>query len=353
MSPGRRLWVLVPGDIHTLTGGYRYDRRILAELPRLGWQVEHRALDAGFPEPSPAALERTGRLLDAIPAGEPVVIDGLAFGAMPELAEAHGGRLRLAALIHHPLAEESGLGTERAKRLRAGETRALAQVRLALVTSRATARLLGEYGVPPECVRVAEPGTDPAPRAPGSDGGVLRLLCVGSLTHRKGHDVLLQALAPLRGLPWRLTCVGSLDRDPAWAAAVIQQRDALGLKDQVQITGPLDEAALARHYQGADLFLLATRFEGYGMVFAEALAHGLPILATVTGAAPDTVPPGAGILVPPGDPTALGRAARRVLEQPALRRRLAAGALAAGQRLPTWRDSARAFSAALEGLTHG
>ncbi len=322
----------------------------------LGWRVEYRTLDTSFPSPTPAGREQARQVLAAIPNGGLVLMDGLAFGVLPELAEAEGQRLRLVALVHHPLALESGLSPERAAALRDAEARALAQARLIMVTSRFTATLLAGWeglGVPLGRLRVVEPGTDPAPFAQGSRSGPLRLLCVATLTPRKGHDLLLQALAGLRDRPWHLDCVGSLDRNPAWAEDLIRLRGDLRLAGRVSLLGSLDDEELERRYRAADLFVLPSRFEGYGMVFAEALARGLPILAARAGAVGDTVPAEAGLLVPPDDSLALGLALRRLMDDPALRRRLATGARAAGLRLPTWHQAVAGFAAALEGALHG
>lgn len=343
----RRLWALIPGDLDTPTGGYRYDRRILAGLAGLGWRVEPCPLDSSFPEPTPAAQSQARQILAAIPDGGLVLVDGLAFGALPELAEAEGRRLRLVALVHHPLALETGLSPERAAALRNAEVRALAQARLILVTSRFTATLLAGWGVPWARLKVVEPGTDPAPAAQGARSGPLRLLCVASLTPRKGHDLLLCALAGLRDWSWHLDCVGSLDRDPAWAQGLFRLRDRLGLAGRVSLLGALADEELACRYGAAVLFVLPSRFEGYGMVFAEALARGLPILASYAGAIGETVPPEAGLLVSPNDPAALGQALLRLMADQALRRRLAEGARAAGSRLPSWQDAVAAFAAAL------
>ncbi len=344
----RRLWALIPGDLDTPTGGYRYDRRILAGLAGLGWRVEPCPLDASFPAPTSVARSQARQILAAIPDGGLVLVDGLAFGALPELAETEGRRLRLVALVHHPLASETGLSPERAAGLRNAEARALARARLILVTSRFTATLLAGWGVPWARLKVVEPGTDPAPSAQGSRSGPLRLLCVASLTPRKGHDLLLNALAGLRDWSLHLDCVGSLDRDPVWAEGLIRLRDGRGLAGRVSILGALADEELACRYGAADLFVLPSRFEGYGMVFAEALARGLPILACHAGAVRETVPPEAGLLVPPNDSAALGQALRSLMADPVLRRRLAKGARAAGSRLPTWQDAVAAFAAALE-----
>lgn len=351
-QPPETVWFLVPGDLDTPTGGYVYDRRIIAGLRGLGVPVEHRPLDARFPHPPPSALAEADALLGQIPEDTLAVVDGLAFGAMPGPAARHGRRLRLVALVHHPLAEETGLPPGLAERFRASERAALRWATGIVVTSPATASLLDGYGVQAGRVAVVAPGTDPRPAATGAVNGWLNLLCVGSITHRKGYDVLLRALATLRGHTWRLDCVGSLDRDPAEAERLRLLRDALGLRSQVYFTGALDAAALAERYRAADLFVLATRFEGYGMVFAEALAHGLPIVSTTAGAVPDTVPAAAGILVHPEDPQALASALMRLMSDATLRRRIAAHARAAGQALPDWGHAARSFARVLEQFRH-
>ena len=200
---------------------------------------------------------------------------------------------------------------------------------------------------------MVEPGTDPAPVALGSPDVVPRLLSVGALVPRKGHDVLLRALADVSDLAWRFDCVGCTNRDPNWSGTLLRLRDALGLRERVSFSGVLSRRELDRRYAEADLFVLASRFEGYGMVLAEALARGLPILAARSGAVPETVPPGAGVLVQPDDPAALAEALRVLLTDAGLRRRLAAGSRAAGLRLPTWPQAVAAFAAACEEVLHG
>lgn len=353
-----RLHLLLPGTPEALTGGTRYDVRIAEGLRGLGWDVDLLSLDAGFPMPSASALAAAEAVLAGLPDGALTVVDGLAFGAMPELAARQAERLRLVALVHHPLALETGLDAAAAARLQAAETDALSYARRVVVTSARTGRLLADYGVPAGRVRVVEPGTDPAPPARGSvsagegaaPGGPIRLLCVGSVTPRKGYDVLLAALGGLGHLDWRLDCVGSLTRDPATAAALRERIHTLGLDGRVRLLGEVDAAALAGCYARADLFVLASRFEGYGMAFAEALARGLPVLGTTGGAVVDTVPADAGLLVAPGSVDALRRALARLLTEPELRGRLAAGATRARARLPDWPTAAARFAEAVAGV---
>ena len=347
--PARRtLHVVVPGPLDTPTGGYRYDRRIVRGLRATGRRTLVHELDGAFPNPSSAELEAADEALDALADGALACIDGLALGAMPAVAERHAGRLDLVALVHHPLMHETGLSPEAVERHRREEARALAAVARIVVTSPATRDGLAELDVDPARVAVVRPGTDEAPVATGSDDGVPALLCVATLTPRKDHATLLEALARVAHRPWRLTCVGSDEADPATAEAVRERVRALGLGDRVRLLGALDEAALAAHRASSDLFVLASRYEGYGMVFDEAIASALPIVATVGGAIADTVPAEAALLVPAGDVDALAGALDTVLGDERTRQRLREGALAARARLRRWDEAVAEFDAALE-----
>jgi glycosyltransferase involved in cell wall biosynthesis len=342
------LELLLPGDPRTRTGGYLYDRRVAAGLSVLGWQVRMHRLDDAFPHPARASLEHAEQILAALPPGALTLVDGLAASAMPEVLMRHAPRLRLVALVHHPLALETGLAAETAAALARSERRALAAVRQVIATSTHTAGLLArDYAVPAALLAVVEPGTDPAPPATGSDGPEVVLLCVATLTPRKGHVLLLDALADVPASSWRLVCVGSTRRDPATTAAVRERLQALGLDHRVTLAGEVDDATLAARYHHADAFVLPTALEGYGMALAEALARGLPVVATRAGAVPDTVGEEAALLVPPNDRGALTTALTRIVAEPALRTRLAAAARRRAAVLPTWAGASACMAAVL------
>ena len=358
------LVLIVPGHLDTLTGGYGYDRSIVAGLRDLGWSVTVRELDGSFPFPTPAALNHAARVLEAIDSDATVLIDGLALGAMAVQAEREATRLRLVALVHHPLAAETGLERAAADAFEASERRALAAVRHVVVTSQATATALARapYNIAQERIAVIEPGTDRAPLARGSAGGsgpgpqTVHLLCVASLVPRKGHDVLFRALATMAVRDWRLSCVGSLDRDPLTVERLRDQLRADGLTDRVLLAGEMGGADLAAMYDATDVFVLPTLYEGYGMAVAEALARGIPVVGTPTGAIADLVGAGdvgpsqaAGLLVPPGDAAALAAALSRLVGDRELRLKLAAGARRVRDRLPTWTDAAPLMARVLRG----
>ena len=337
----------VPGDLDTPTGGYAYDKRMIAELAALGWRPQVLDLGEGFPHPSALTRASARAMLNDVPKGRAIVIDGLAFGVMPDEAQALSQTHPLIAMVHHPLALESGVTADEAKVLHAGEKKALSFTHAVVVNSQTTANALADYGVPIERITVARPGTDRVAIVHRHHEGPVALLTVGSLVPRKGYDVLIEALATLIDLPWHLTIVGDA-RNPATASQVRMLIDQYKLRSRTSLLGAVSAPRLAELYPLSDLFVLPSRYEGFGMAYAEAIAHGLPVIGTTAGAIPETVPETAGMLVPPGDAAALAAALRRLIESPSERAQFAEGARLAAQHLPTWAESAKLFSDAIE-----
>lgn len=342
--------LLVAGDPTQYTGGYIYDARIAEAMTRAGQPIEIIGLPGRFPDADDKAQAALAAALDARADDELVIVDGLVYGALPDTAARHANRLRLIALVHHPLADESGIDPSLAKRLFENERRALAHAARVIVTSAFTARrLIDAYGVAAADLDIVEPGLDkPERRARPGHADTPRLLCVASLIPRKGHLVLVQALAGIADLDWRCDCIGDTGRDPAHVAAVRAAIERHGLGERVHLTGSRPPAALGDAYAGADLFVLPSYYEGYGMVITEALAHGLPVVTTTGGALADTLAPDAGLAVPPGDAKALANALRQLLSDPPTRAALAAGAARAAADLPDWNEAGARFAAALE-----
>ena len=342
----------IPGDIDLRTGGYAYARRVMELLPQFGVRVSHLALPAGYPSPGAGDLEATAEAFARVPKEAVLLVDGLAYGAMKEDVIARA-RCPIVALVHHPLYLETGLSPERRAELRACETAALRLARQVIVTSATTARrLVDELAVPADSIAVAEPGTDPAPRAAGALGAAgspLRLLAVGSIVPRKGYGVLVEALAALADLDWELVIAGDRDRSPETTRGLEEQLRRCRISGRVRLCGSLGEDALGDLYARADLVVMPSLYEGYGMVLGEALARGLPIVATTGGAAAETVPDGAALKVPPGDVAALTAALRRAMTDPVLRRAIADASWAAGRKLPRWEDAARTVAGVLRG----
>jgi glycosyltransferase involved in cell wall biosynthesis len=325
------------------SGGNRYDRRICQGLATNGWLLaEHAIPGAGWPWPDAAAEAALARVLAGIPDNALVLIDGLLSSGAPSVLVPHARRLRLIVLVHMPFGDApAGHRPPPGVDAAAGEQAVLTAARAVVTTSGWTRdRLLRMYPLRPELVVVAAPGVDAAAPATGSPAGG-RLLCVAAVSPHKGHDLLLAALAELAELAWRCSWVGELDRDPAFVERLRRQAEQAGIAERLLITGPLTGPELERAYAETDLLVLASRAESYGMVVGEALARGLPVLATTVGGLPEALGTAAGgrrpgLLVRPDDPAELTAALRDWLTDPQLRRRLRQ---AAGERrgaLPGW-----------------
>lgn len=341
----REIAFAVPGDINQPTGGYGYARAVIAAAPALGARFEVIRLPDGFPFPDKGALAKTEKLLAGLPSDQPVLFDGLAYGALPADFLKRLDR-RWVALCHHPLALETGLDLATAERLKQGEITALAEARAVIVTSAATGELVvKEFGVPQERLTVAPPGVARRPRA-SRTGNPPVLLAVGSLVPRKGYDLLVPALARIKDRGWRCLIVGAQDRDPATANAVRAEILAAGLSDRVELAGALLDVDLDRAYAEADIFIHPAYFEGYGMAVADALVAGLPIVGAAAAATAALVPPNAGLLFPVGDAAAFATALAAVLDDPARAAALADGAWDAGRSLPDWPETTAAIIAA-------
>lgn len=342
---------LLPGPAATVSGGFLYDRRMIGALKRAGLLASLITLPDCFPYPPAEVVARARDALAALPPESWLIVDGLALAPLHErIAALQDGRVRVIALIHHPLCDEGGLSAPERARLFESERRALAGARHVIVSSATTARRLADFGVEAELITVVPPGITRAvatgARRRRDDDGAVRLLSVGSLVPRKGQDVLVQALARVRGLPWRLALVGP-DRNGRFARRLRGLSRSLGLSARIRFAGPVPPMRLEQAYREADIFALPSRMEGYGIAFAEAMAHGLPIISTPAGAIPEVVPATAGIFVAPGAVQPLARALAAVIRDPNRRHRLRRGALKAPAARRTWATAEADFIAAL------
>jgi glycosyltransferase involved in cell wall biosynthesis len=338
--------LLVPegyDDPRRVSGGNVYDQHLRTGLAELGWTVAVHEVSDAWPAPGPATARSVASELARIPDDDLVVVDGLLGTVAASAIVGRAARLRVVMLVHMP----GSPGGPPSDVLRAA--------RLVVATSRATARtLIDEHDLTPGSVLVAPPGVPRADLATGTASGGA-LLCVAAVCPSKGHDVLFAALADLAGRSWSCVCAGPLDRDPAF---VDQQRQALagsGLTDRVRLTGPLGGVELERAYAAADVLVLPSRHEGYGMVVTEALAWGLPVIATSVGGVAEAlgIADGErlpGILVPPDDAPALGSAIADWLDDGDLRAALRSAAGRRRGRLAGWQPTVATISAAMADL---
>jgi glycosyltransferase involved in cell wall biosynthesis len=305
------------------SGGNNYDRHLCAGLHSIGWSVHEHAVDA-------ASL---AGVIERLPDNAVVLLDGLVASTADDVLVPHARRLRLVVLIHMPLGD--------------ARERAVLSAAAAVVTTSAWGRqrLLELYPLPADRLHVAHPGVDAAELATGTASGE-ELLCVAAVIPGKGHDVLLDALRTMTDLSWRCVCVGSVERDPEFAEGLAR------LDGRVAFTGPRTGADLDRTYASADLLVLASRAETYGMVVTEALARGLPVVATDVGGVTEALGvDGAGLLVPPEDPAALAAALRAWLGDAELRDRLRRAARERRKSLPRWSTTAAVIAGVLAAIT--
>lgn len=345
--------LIVAGDPDQRTGGYIYDAHIVAALRERGLSINVVGLAGRFPDADDEAAQALANTLSALQDHAQVIIDGLAMGALPDVVANHAERLDITALLHHPLGDEQGLNEIDQQRFHRSELCGLAHVNRVIVTSRFTERrvkaLADQYALPFSApITVVEPGVERAHVSPAAQPSEpIRLLCVATLTPRKGQDILVQALANVERGHWRCDCFGGA-RDVAFTNRVQTLIDNHQLGDRVTLHGECDAATLEAAYQNAHALVLPSWYEGYGMVVTEALAHGLPVITTTGGALRDTLPKGAGISVVPGDVKALTSALVAFCNDETLRTELRAGAAAARDRLGDWQAAGKAFAEALQ-----
>ncbi|WP_307680277.1 glycosyltransferase family 4 protein [Streptomyces sp. V4I2] len=355
----RSVHFVLPGGVDDPTapsGGNAYDRRVSLDLAGFGWQVHQHAVPGEWPRPGAAARAQLAQTLRDLPDGAVVLLDGLVACGVPEVVVPEAERLRLAVLVHLPLGDETGLDPAVAAELDARERAVLRAVPAVIATSDwAVRRLVSHHGLAPDRVHVAAPGADIAPLASGTDG-VSRLLCVAAVTPRKGQHRLVEALAGVTDLPWSCVCVGGLTQDPQYVAGLRVLIRKYGLQDRLHLAGPQSGAALDASYNAADLMVLTSYAETYGMAVTEALARGIPVLATDVGGLPEAVgraPDGGvpGILVPPEDPAALAAELRGWFGEADVRRRLKSAARGRRSALGGWAATARSLAGVLGRLS--
>lgn len=332
------------------SGGNAYDRRVSQGLAAAGWTVHMHEVPGSWPRPDAQALGALAAVVGGIPEDALVLVDGLVASPAPHVLVPEAVRLRLVVLVHMPLG--CGGAKDSGDRDREG---AVLSAAAAVVTTSAWARqaLLDLYPVQADRLHVAAPGVDPAELAPGT-ATAGALLSVAAVIPDKGHDLLVDALAPLTDFRWHCQCVGTLERDPAFVERLRARVLDRGMDGRVRFSGTQTGSALARSYAAADVLVLPSRAETYGMVVAEALARGLPVVAAGVGGVPEALGHGAdgarpGLLVAPDDPVALRDALRAWFEDDGLRCRLRKAAGERRESLTGWSTSAAAVAEVLAG----
>ena len=346
-----RIRFIIPGDINTPTGGYRYDKTILEEWRALNVAFDLVSLSGSYPKPSDADKALAFSVIDECDEADITIVDGLAGGGFPELMEMLSNKAPCVSLLHHPLSLENGISQEDADFLEETERKGLNFTKAVITTSPATSKTVAElFAIDKAVIHTVEPGVIRATPIDFRTEPPLSILSVGSITQRKGHDVLIKAVAQFADKPWQLTIIGPQHFDPAHFSELTALSQELGVSDRITFLDSLSDEALSREYAKADIFALASRYEGYGMAYAEAIVRGIPVVGTTAGAIPDTVPLEAGILTLADDVEAFSNALSSLLNDTPLRQKKHLGALAVEPNFPTWSGSAKKILEILERL---
>ena len=354
-----RIGLVIYGDLDTVSGGYLYDRMLVAHLRVAGDSVEvislpWRSYSQHLTDNFASALHR--RLRGG--AWDVLLQDELNHPSL-FLVNRRLGRVRagaphpyspcpIIAIVHHLRCSEARPAWQN-RLYRWVERRYLWGVRrLHLQQPHDTGR-----GDGPDRGRPAERGRTSGPRSSAchchsrgrsrprvAEPGPLRVLFIGNLIPRKGLHTVLDALAQAPSGA-RLTVAGDADVDPAYAVTIRAQIARLGLAGCVELLGAASDEALARLLAESQVLAVPSSYEGYGIVYAEALGHGLPVIASTAGAAHEIVADGQeGFLVAPGDAAAIAAILGRLSGDRAALARMSQAALARYATLPTWAESA-------------
>ena len=342
-----RIAFFAPAPLDLLTGGNVYNRRMIAEWRSAGHEATATGIGGRHPLADDRAHAEAGAAWAAMAADAVPVLDNLVLASFAPLADQFAAR-RAVLLNHHPTGLEPGLDAADAAALIEIEKQLIPRFHRIVVTSETTAKtLVQDFGATDAQLAIIIPGADDAPRSQGSGDGTVHVLSIGSLIPRKGHDVLLRAMARLFDLDWRLTIAGTSRIDPACADALRALAGELGIAEKVTFLGETTGAPLAELWNSADIFALATRYEGFGMVIAEALKHGLPVVVGNGGAAGALLTPETGAVCPVDDVDQTSKSLRRLIFDTDLRRDMSDAAWLAGKKLPGWKSQADAFVALL------
>jgi glycosyltransferase involved in cell wall biosynthesis len=350
-AAGSTLLGFVTWDREDPTGGNVYNRALIAELRTLGMDVRLQKLAGSWPEGDASTHLALARALRAAPAS---LVDGIvACGSPDVVAAAVESGHEVTIVIHLPLSDELGIEPARRQRYALLESRAVHAASGVLCSSRwAAAELSSRYGR--DDVGIAVPGVVPAAVAGGSqDPERPRFFSLAALTPTKDQLTLVRALAQLADLSWTADMVGSDRVDPNYAAQVRTEIAGAGLAERIMVPGVLAGQALDQKWEVADLFVLPSRVETYGMVVTEALARGIPAIVSAGTGAVEALQEGAttaetpGTAVPAANPESLAAVLRTWLTEPMLRHSWRQAALARRDTLPGWQQTAEAVLAYL------
>ena len=342
---------LIPEDINLLKGNYVYNKRIAEGLKAIGHQVIIQQLPDDFPFPSDTSLQQCRQIMGAIPQAEPVIIDNLVFGVIPDILKDFYLQKPIVALVHITLSADPNLTAYQREMVLSLEKKAQKYAKKFIVSSSYTANLLTAAGIEKNQINVIIPGVDNYPQKKIYPGKPSKLLSIANFTRNKGYMTLMKALTALKNKDWELHCYGNLNFDKEYVDELQMIIRRNGLKEKVWLHGPVSGKELSDVYLNADLFIHASNFETYGMAVAEALAHGIPVITSTGGGICETVPVKMGQFFNPGDVYVLQTIIEELLENPQLYKTLYTEASTYHNQVHTWQKSLESFELTLKEVT--
>lgn len=350
-----RILFVIPGDINLPTGGYRYDRHIIDEWRKIGQHVELISLEGNYPFPLEQEKQDALNAIEHFPPADIAVVDGLLGGASPLFLKSLSTKMPVVSLLHHPLCLENGLSEEKAQALKESEKSGLSWVKAVITTSDTTTETVKTlFNFDPAKVHTVLPGVnrpdDISLNKADEVSQTVKLICVASVIPRKSHRILLEALSQLPNLDWHLDCYGSTQFDEVLYKSLENFIRDNGLSQKVTFHGAVEDQTIEEAYASSDIFVLPSQYEGYGMVYAEAIVRGLPVIGTTGGAIAKTVPLSCGILVEPENTEELKQALEKLIKDKPLRLQYKQNAIRAEPEFPTWQAAADEFANRLKEL---
>ena len=293
------VFFLLSGDINSLTGGHLYNRHMVEGLKQKGHRVKVLRLDESTILTHAIEL-KSSSYFNTLPPGSCVLIDSLVLGNIPGALKKYSEKLTFIGLIHLPLTYNPLPGKNR-KHIATREVKAMMFTRHLVVTGRFTLRMLMEAGISHEKISLIEPGVENYPRKRYYADLPSVLLCISNYSQIKDQLLLVRAINKLRYNKWTLHMYGNTNTEKPYVTRLKSIIANKKMNDRILLHDSIDRNNISEAFLASDLFVLPSRFETYGMVLTEALAHGLPVVTTNSGNIPDTVPQTMGVFTEPGN----------------------------------------------------
>jgi glycosyltransferase involved in cell wall biosynthesis len=338
-----KIHLLYSGDYNALTGGFIYNKRIVEGLKLKGHEIKLHPLPGDFPYPSVDHRNYCMYITQLIPIGEPIIIDSIVFGIIPEILKELSIKNPIIGLIHLLYTVNPNYSIHERESLAISEKESCNYTSAMVATSFFTQQLLLKLRVNRNIISVILPGVDNYPRKTNYAVTPTKLLCVSNYTTGKGYLTLIKALTLLKDKDWEINCYGNQEFDPEYVRQIKSKIDENGLENRIHIHSAIKDKELSDAYLNADLLVHPSNFETYGMVLTEALAHGLPVVASTGGGIKETVPEKMGFFFTPGDANSLKSVLTDLMDNPKIYKPLCREASHYYKQQNNWENSISSF----------